>query len=62
VTAPVSVWNFDMSAAPRSRKVLALNAYGGCAVFAVLSAHNLAHFCAWAPLPKIPPERKKRQV
>lgn len=51
-TAPDPEWNFDMSAAPHGRKLIALNP-GGVAVFAVLSSRNLRDFHAWYPLPKI---------
>ncbi len=47
------VWNFDMSAAPHGRKLIALNP-GKVAVFAVLSSRNLKDFTAWYPLPRIP--------
>ena len=45
-------WNFDMSAAPHGRKLIALNP-GNVAVFAVLSSRNLKDFSAWYPLPKV---------
>ena len=47
------VWNFDMSAAPHGRKLIALNP-GKVAVFAVLSSRNLKDFIGWYPLPRIP--------
>ncbi len=52
LTDPDPEWNFDMSAAPHGRKLIALNP-GGVAVFAVLSSRNLRDFQAWYPLPKV---------
>lgn len=58
VTAPVSVFNYDMNAAPKGGKLLVLN-HGNVATFAVLSDRNLKDFKAWAPMPKIREDMKR---
>ncbi len=56
LTDPDPEWNFNMSAAPHGKKLIALNP-GGVAVFAVLSYRNLKDFQGWYPLPRIPKEK-----
>jgi hypothetical protein len=58
LTAPVSVWEYDMNALPTGTKCMLLN-QGGVACLGSITNVTRSHFIAWAPMPKRDKERER---
>jgi hypothetical protein len=58
ITAPVSEYDYDMSALPTGVKCILLN-QGGVAVMGSVTNATRDHFIAWAPLPKRDKEQER---
>lgn len=59
ITAPVSVWNYDMAALPSGTKCMLLNP-GGVACLGSVTQSTRDHFLAWAPMPKRDKEKERK--